>query len=67
MRALTVRPGERGSARIEDLPEPPESDGGLLVRTIAVGVCGTDLEIVQGAAAPHPRASRGWCSDEVGR
>ena len=54
MRALTVRPGERGSARIEDLPEPPEGDGGLLVRTIAVGVCGTDLEIVQGAYGSAP-------------
>lgn len=54
MRALTVRPGERGSVRIEELPEPPEGDGGLLVRTIAVGVCGTDLEIVQGAYGSAP-------------
>jgi threonine dehydrogenase-like Zn-dependent dehydrogenase len=54
MRALTVRPGDRGSARIEELPEPPEDDGGLLVRTIAVGVCGTDLEIVQGAYGSAP-------------
>ena len=54
MRAITVRPGERGSARLEDLPEPPESDGELLVRTIAVGICGTDLEIVQGAYGAAP-------------
>ncbi len=58
MRALTVRPGERGSARIEDLPEPPESDGGLLVRTIATGVCGTDLEIVQGAYGTAPEGEQ---------
>jgi threonine dehydrogenase-like Zn-dependent dehydrogenase len=33
---------------LTDLPEPPESDGPVLVRTRAVGVCGTDLEIIGG-------------------
>jgi threonine dehydrogenase-like Zn-dependent dehydrogenase len=58
MRALTVRPGERGSARVEDVPEPPESDGGILVRTVAIGICGTDLEIVQGAYGVAPEGER---------
>src|SRR5215475_12678019 len=48
MRALTVAPGTANSARIEDVPEPPVADGPVLVRTIAIGVCGTDREIVCG-------------------
>src|ERR1700728_5368217 len=48
MRALTVAPGIAGSARVEDIPEPPRSDGAVLVRTLALGVCGTDREIVSG-------------------
>jgi threonine dehydrogenase-like Zn-dependent dehydrogenase len=48
MRALTVKPGEANSARVEDVPEPPERRGTVLVQGLAVGVCGTDLEIVSG-------------------
>src|ERR1700680_1590327 len=49
MRALTVAPGIANSARVEDVPEPPVSDGAVLVRTLALGVCGTDREIVSGS------------------
>ncbi|MDE3085696.1 MAG: glucose 1-dehydrogenase [Acidobacteriota bacterium] len=49
MKALTVQPLTANSARLEDVPEPPESDGPVLVETLAVGVCGTDVEIVSGA------------------
>ena len=48
MRALTVAPGVADSARVEDVPDPPASDGSVLVRTLALGVCGTDREIVSG-------------------
>jgi glucose 1-dehydrogenase len=48
MRALTVAPGKRNSARVEDMPDPPASDGAVLVRTLAIGVCGTDRDIVEG-------------------
>jgi glucose 1-dehydrogenase len=48
MRALTVAPGIANSARVDDVPEPPCSDGAVLVRTLALGVCGTDREIVSG-------------------
>ncbi|MBO0698282.1 MAG: glucose 1-dehydrogenase [Zavarzinella sp.] len=48
MRALTVRPGQADSARVEDVPEPPESLGPVLVQALAVGVCGTDREIARG-------------------
>jgi threonine dehydrogenase-like Zn-dependent dehydrogenase len=49
VRALTVEPGKAGSARLDDVAEPPESDGEVLVETLAIGVCGTDAEIVSGA------------------
>jgi threonine dehydrogenase-like Zn-dependent dehydrogenase len=48
VRALTVRPGRAQSVRVEDLPDPEPRDDELLVRGIAVGVCGTDKEIVRG-------------------
>jgi threonine dehydrogenase-like Zn-dependent dehydrogenase len=48
MRALTVAPHVAGSARLDDVPEPPEEDGPVLVETLAVGICGTDLEIIGG-------------------
>src|SRR5262249_46633444 len=48
MRALTVAPGIANSAGIEDVAEPPPSDGAVLVRSLALGVCGTDREIVAG-------------------
>ncbi len=47
MRALTVTPGTKDSLRlVEDFPEPAEREGGLLVEAVAVGVCGTDREII---------------------
>ena len=48
MRALTVAPGIANSAGIEDVSDPPPSDGVVLVRSLALGVCGTDREIVAG-------------------
>ena len=48
MRAITVLPGQAGSARLDDVPEPAPEEGPVLVETLAVGVCGTDLEIANG-------------------
>jgi threonine dehydrogenase-like Zn-dependent dehydrogenase len=48
MRAITVEPMKGGSARLEDVPEPELRDGAVLVEAIAVGVCGTDVEIAEG-------------------
>lgn len=58
MRALTVEPGTAGSERLHDLPDPTAGDDELLVRGLAVGVCGTDRQIVRGAhgAAPPGRS-----------
>ena len=54
MKAITILPGVAGSARLEDVPEPPMSAGAVLVRTIAMGVCGTDLELVRGEYGEAP-------------
>ena len=57
MRAVTVRPREAGSARLDDLPEPSVADGAVLVQTLAIGICATDREILAGTygAAPEGR------------
>jgi threonine dehydrogenase-like Zn-dependent dehydrogenase len=54
MRALTVTPGV-GDPRLEEVAEPPSSDGAVLVETLAIGVCGTDLEIVAGDYGEPPQ------------
>ncbi len=54
MRALTVLPGVAGSAKVTVVDEPPEADGPLLVETLAVGVCGTDVEICHGDYGSPP-------------
>ena len=48
MRALTVVPLQSGSASVVDMPDPVPADGELLVEGLALGVCGTDIEIVSG-------------------
>jgi threonine dehydrogenase-like Zn-dependent dehydrogenase len=48
MRALTVIPLQAGSAAVVDMPEPEPGPGDLLVDGIALGVCGTDREIIDG-------------------
>jgi threonine dehydrogenase-like Zn-dependent dehydrogenase len=48
MKALTVIPGRANSVALTEIPEPPEDEGPILVESLAVGVCGTDEEIVAG-------------------
>ncbi|HVG84098.1 MAG TPA: glucose 1-dehydrogenase [Vicinamibacterales bacterium] len=48
MKAITVEPHKPETARLEEIPEPDPRDGSVLVEAIAVGVCGTDVEIVEG-------------------
>ena len=49
MRALTVKPLSPHSAELQDISEPDPSEGSLLVQALAVGVDGTDQEIIDGA------------------
>jgi glucose 1-dehydrogenase len=48
MKAITVEPKKPGTAKLMDIPEPDLHEGAILVEAIAVGVCGTDVEIVEG-------------------
>jgi len=48
MKAITVEPLKPGTARLEDVADPDVRDGAVLVEAVAVGVCGTDVEIVEG-------------------
>ncbi|MFS8480053.1 MAG: glucose 1-dehydrogenase [Micromonosporaceae bacterium] len=54
MRALTVKPGESGSVTVSDVGEPPSDEGEVLVDALAVGICGTDFEIVSGEYGQAP-------------
>jgi glucose 1-dehydrogenase len=57
MRALTVEPGKPNSIRLEEVDEPPGSDGAVLVRALALGICGTDHEIIAGDYGWAPQGS----------
>jgi len=46
MRALTVTPGEKNTLRLRDIAEPSAGEGQVLVEVLAVGLCGTDSEII---------------------
>ena len=48
MKAITIERNKPGTARWEDIPEPDSRDGSVLVEAVAVGVCGTDVEMVDG-------------------
>ena len=54
MRAMTVIPGQPGSAELTELPDPEPSEGELLVEPLYLGVCGTDREILEGAHGEPP-------------
>jgi glucose 1-dehydrogenase len=43
-----VIPLKADSARLEEVPDPARGEADVLVQTLSVGVCGTDLEIVSG-------------------
>ena len=57
MKAITVEPHKAETARLEDIPEPDARGGSVLVEAIAVGVCGTDVEIVEGKYGWAPRGN----------
>src|SRR5580704_11328797 len=59
MRAITVEPKKPGTAKWEEVQEPDARQGSVLVEAIAVGVCGTDVEIVEGKYGwPPPGRTR---------
>ena len=57
--AVTVVPGTAGSLRVDEVPEPDARLGSVLVEALAVGICGTDVEIAEGGYGwPPPGRDR---------
>jgi threonine dehydrogenase-like Zn-dependent dehydrogenase len=54
LRAITVHPPNPNSIELRDVPEPAPEHGTLLVEAIALGVCGTDREIIAGEYGEAP-------------
>ena len=54
MLALVVQPGHAHTTRIEEVPAVQAREGEVLVRTLEVGVCGTDREISEGVFGIPP-------------
>ncbi|HEY4131741.1 MAG TPA: alcohol dehydrogenase catalytic domain-containing protein, partial [Gemmatimonadaceae bacterium] len=54
MRALTVQPGVPNSLQLEDFRVPGAERGDVLIRGVALGVCGTDRDIIAGAYGSPP-------------
>ena len=69
MRAITVEPLKPETARLEEVSEPDVREGSVLVEAIAVGVCGTDVEIVEGRYgwAPQGKARLVLGHESLGR
>jgi threonine dehydrogenase-like Zn-dependent dehydrogenase len=54
VQALVTQPGHTHTTHIEDLPAVKAREGEVLVRTLEVGVCGTDREISEGLFGVAP-------------
>jgi threonine dehydrogenase-like Zn-dependent dehydrogenase len=54
MRAITLDPGTPDSAALEEVSEPDQGEGAILVDGVALGICGTDAEIVRGDYGEAP-------------
>jgi threonine dehydrogenase-like Zn-dependent dehydrogenase len=54
MRAITIEPRRPGSLRLEEVEDARMDSGLLAVRTLAIGVCGTDRELIGGEYGDAP-------------
>ncbi len=54
MKAITVIPKKAGSIRVDEIDGPRPGPDELLVEGLAMGICGTDREIVRGAYGWSP-------------
>jgi glucose 1-dehydrogenase len=55
MQALLTTPLKAGSTRTANVSDPGRRPGALLIRTLEIGVCGTDREIAAGEFGSAPR------------
>lgn len=54
MQALVTTPGVPHSAQVAEVPPPRPRAGEVLLRTLEVGICGTDREIAEGLFGVAP-------------
>jgi L-iditol 2-dehydrogenase len=54
-----IAPGQFEKTEVADLTEADVPDGQVLLRTLAGGICGSDLPTFRGGAFPHPRDAGG--------
>jgi threonine dehydrogenase-like Zn-dependent dehydrogenase len=59
MLGITATPGAPGNERLAELEEPQPGERELLVEMVALGVCGTDREIIHGVYG-WPPPGREW-------
>jgi threonine dehydrogenase-like Zn-dependent dehydrogenase len=58
MKAITVVPGEPDQVRVSDLDDPPPATGAILAEGRLLGICGTDVDIVEGQGYGWPPPGR---------
>jgi glucose 1-dehydrogenase len=58
VQALVTQPGQTHTTHVEDVPGVEAREGEVLVRTLEVGVCGTDREISEGLFGIAPEDER---------
>jgi glucose 1-dehydrogenase len=54
MRAITIVPGKAHSVSLDEVAEPGAQQGLVLAKALAVGVCGTDRELIDGVYGEPP-------------
>jgi glucose 1-dehydrogenase len=54
MKAIVVKPGEKHSIHMRDMPDPPLQPDQVAVKMLRVGLCGTDGEINEGLYGEAP-------------
>jgi glucose 1-dehydrogenase len=58
VQALVTTPGRAHSTEVADVPDPDPGGGRVLLRTLEIGVCGTDREISEGVFGAPPEGER---------
>jgi glucose 1-dehydrogenase len=57
VQGLVTTPGSAHTTAVAEVPDPAPAGGQLLLRTLEVGVCGTDREISEGTFGVAPEGS----------
>jgi threonine dehydrogenase-like Zn-dependent dehydrogenase len=54
VKAVTIQPLVPGSLSLDTVDEPETGDGAVLAETVAIGICGTDREMLTGSYGEPP-------------